>query len=175
MNPIRDLTNQRFGRLTAIQPTKNRSKSGNVIWLCKCDCGNFSEVANKSLLSGLTKSCGCLRRKRTIERNLKHGDASRGTKPRLYNIWTDMKARCLSLNLPQYKYYGKRGITICEQWKNNYLAFKWWAMSHGYADDLTIDRINHKGNYEPNNCQWLTRSENSIKANKERKKGKNHV
>jgi len=79
-----------------------------------------------------------------------------------------MKARCLQLNFNRYKYYGGRGIKVCDKWLNNYLAFKAWALSHGYKNNLTIDRIKNDGNYTPINCQWITRSENTRKANTEK-------
>lgn len=77
---------------------------------------------------------------------------------RLYRCWTDMKGRCLNKNNVNYKYYGERGITVCEEWKNDFMAFYTWAMENGYSDNLTIDRIDNDGNYEPNNCRWTTKS-----------------
>lgn len=170
MAKLKDLTNQRFGRLMAICPMEKRSKSRNVIWLCRCGCGKLTTVVSGNLLTGNIKSCGCLRREKMGELSIRHGDTANGKMPRLYVIWGEMKYRCLNPNNKSYKYYGKKGISVCEEWKNSYLAFKWWAIFHGYASDLTIDRINHKGNYEPINCQWITRSENTKKAYKDRRK-----
>lgn len=174
MNKLKDLTYQRFGRLEAICPTEKR-KSGNVVWLCRCDCGNLIEIMSPSLILERTKSCGCLRKEKSKKRitklNFIHGDAITGKKARLYNIWNHMKKRCLDLNAYEYKYYGERGISVCEEWIKNYQAFKFWALLNGYADNLTIDRIDNDGNYEPLNCQWITRSENSKKPKHKIKKG----
>lgn len=168
---IKDLTGQRFERLFVIKPTDQR-KSGCIVWLCRCDCGNLIYTTTNHLTMGDTKSCGCLNREkaseRTIRRNYKHGEGqTRGSVIRLYRIWLNMKSRCLNSNVPSYRFYGKKGISVCFEW-HEYLPFKTWALTNGYANNLTIDRINHKGNYEPDNCQWITASENSKKSNTER-------
>ena len=80
------------------------------------------------------------------------------SKTRLYRIWIDRKSRCLNPNSCNYRHYGERGISICEEWVNDYKAFKNWALANGYSDSLTIDRINNDGNYEPSNCRWATKS-----------------
>ena len=100
--------------------------------------------------------------------NLKHGDAIRGKRVALYKVFAGIKQRCLNPNCKAYKYYGGKGITICDEWLKSYQAFKFWALLSGYKEGLTIDRINHKGNYEPANCQWITQSDNARKVNKER-------
>lgn len=89
---------------------------------------------------------------------------------RLYNIWRTMKSRCFNPNNPQYKNYGGRGITVCKAWDNSFEVFEKWALSHGYTDNLTIDRIDNNGNYTARNCQWITRSENSSKRKEDNKK-----
>lgn len=95
----------------------------------------------------------------------KHGES----KIRLYRTWQQMKTRCYDSKSQGYKYCGGRGIKVCPEWKNNYIAFRDFALSHGYKDNLTIDRKDNNGNYEPSNCQFITRAENVAKANKSRK------
>jgi len=165
---IKDLTGKKFNRLTVLEPTKKRSHSGVVIWKCQCDCGNIAEVRSDNLTGGRTQSCGCLVSDLTAKHNHQntiHGDSHSS---RIYRIWASMKSRCLNPNDYHYQYYGKRGIIVCNAWKNDYLAFKKWALANGYKPGLTIDRINNDGNYEPDNCQFLTRSENTRKAMRHR-------
>lgn len=95
--------------------------------------------------------------------NLKHGDNDKGKRARLWRIWRNMKTRCYNVNIRQYKNYGGRGISVCHEW-HEYIPFRTWALANGYADNLTIDRIENNGNYCPDNCQFITRSENSKKA-----------
>ena len=151
---MNDLTGQKFGRLTVICDSQER-KWGQVVWNCLCDCGNQTRVASKDLKRGDTKSCGCLKK----EALKTHG----GTYIRLYRRWGYIKERCNNPRHSNYKYYGKKGISICKEWLNSFVSFRNWALASGYQDNLTIDRIDNKGNYEPSNCQWLTRSENSSK------------
>lgn len=159
---IINLTNKTFGRLTVIKDSGKRDY-GSVVWLCICSCGNKTEVRGESLRTGVTKSCGCLRKELTVSRFIKHGDGSTIIINKLYKIWNGIKNRCNNPNSKRYHRYGGRGIKVCNEWFNNYSAFKLWAISSGYCEGLTIDRIDNGGNYEPSNCQWLTRSENSKK------------
>lgn len=86
------------------------------------------------------------------------------SKTRLYRIWAGMKARCNNPDHPSFKYYGAKNIRVCNEWENDFLLFRDWALSHGYEDNLTIDRIDPNGNYEPDNCQWLTLNENAART-----------
>lgn len=129
----------------------------NSFYLCECSCERHTKkvIARHSLVSGNSKSCGCLSSEKSSERAGTH----RMSGTRIHNIWKSMKERCYNPNHDQYKDYGGRGIIICDEWKNNFLNFYNWGVNNGYQDDLTIDRINNDGIYEPNNCRWSTRKE----------------
>lgn len=149
MGKFEDLSGQKFGLLTVKERVKN-SSSGSVRWKCLCECGNYVVCLAYNLKDGHTRSCGCLHKKGT---RTTHG--MRHT--RLYGIWTDMKSRCDNPNMKRYFDYGGRGITICDEWHNSFESFRDWAMANGYRDDLSIDRVDVNGNYEPSNCRWIPR------------------
>lgn len=150
MGKTKDITGQRFGRLTVTEFCGRDSK-GRMLWKCRCDCGTEKVVLANKLLTGRTKSCGCLRNELSKERMTRHG--MYGT--RLYHIWANMIQRCSNPKNISYQYYGGKGIIVCEEWKR-FPTFAKWALANGYNDNLSIDRKNSDGNYEPGNCRWAT-------------------
>lgn len=163
MDRYKDLTGQKFGRLTALHRLHNYHKKGTY-WLCVCECGNLKEINIKDLRKGNTKSCGCLKRDKLLKFHkglITHGKSN----TRLYRIWKAMKQRCYKKYSNSYKYYGERGIKICDDWLNDNTTFFDWAMKNGYNDTLTIDRIDVNGNYSPDNCRWVTMEQQNKNRN----------
>lgn len=151
---------QKFGRLTIISlhhissKFDGKRKRVRYYYLCKCECGK-EKVILKDNLGRLTNSCGCISKQLAKKRLLKHGLGN----IRLYDIWKSMKQRCFYENSISYRNYGGRGITVCDEWKQDFISFYKWATSNGYQDNLTIDRINLDGDYEPSNCRFITMKE----------------
>jgi len=155
---LNDLSGKRFGRLTVISRAEDIVYSTgrrHVVWNCVCDCGNVKKVRAMNLSNHHVASCGCYRDETRRKVHKKHGKCEH----RLYTTWTNIKQRCYNENSDDYNNYGGRGIGVCGEWLNSFEDFYNWAMSSGYADNLTIDRIDVNGNYCADNCRWVSRYE----------------
>lgn len=173
-----DFTGRKIGRLTVVKRVDDTfDKSGRryVTWECICDCGNVTYTTTNNL-RGKTTSCGCYLKEVAGQQTHKHGYR----KTRLYRIYNNMKQRCNNPNIAEYKNYGGRGIKVCAEWNapDGLAAFAKWALSNGYKPNLTIERINVNGNYEPSNCTWIPQSEqakNTTKNVRIEYKGKTYI
>jgi len=165
MKKIEVSKGQRYGRLTVISelPKPINRRTFN----CKCDCGNITTKTLRVMRSKGVSSCGCFNTEFNSERTELRTENYGHVGSRIYVIWIGMKKRCYNENSKAYKWYGNKGVKVSNDWKNRFLNFYNWAYENGYKDDLTIDRIDSKGNYEPGNCRWIPLSEqNKMKANR---------
>ena len=158
-NPkIKNLIGQKFGKLYVKEFVG--TENSHALWRCVCKCGNEKVMSSKNLLTNNVKSCGCLKNK-----GYEHGDSVKnGHKERLYKVYKSMIGRCYYPNSPNYKNYGARGITVCDEWLHSYDSFKKWAMENGYDPNskkyqCTLDRIDSDKNYCPENCRWASMKE----------------
>lgn len=148
-----DFTNKRFGKIVCVKPLRvNNHKE--VVWLCKCDCGNFCEKSSGAF-KNISKiaSCGCMKGKKPHMTNLE----LKNYKP-IHECYVNMKTRCYNPNYELYSRYGGRGIKVCDEWKDNFKEFYNWAIN-GWKKGLTLDRINNDDDYKPDNCRWVDRIE----------------
>ena len=141
MGKINDLTNQKFGRLKVVEYYGN-NRHGKALWLCQCDCGKAKVIVGSSLLNKYTLSCGCYNKEYAKKLHSKHNMSY----SKLYKVWQGMKTRCYNPKFIYYCNYGGRGISICDEWLDDFAKFYEWAIANGYKEGLTIDRINNDGN-----------------------------
>lgn len=143
----------RYSLLTVIREVKRKDLHGRFV-LCECDCGNLKEISLRDLKRGNAKSCGCLKKYDTSNNDNFHNKSN----TRIYSIWSDMKSRCFNEKNSRFERYGGRGISTCKEWLEFDNFYK-WSIDNGYNDELTIDRADNNGDYNPKNCKWSTQKE----------------
>ena len=160
MAKFNDLTGKLFGRLTAVERLPPHGKNTASMWACKCECGGTAIVRGTDLVNGHTMSCGCYRK---MQKAMPAGEM------RLHRIWANMKQRCSNPKSKDYQYYGGCGVSVCEEWKDSFEQFFYWAMSNGYKDGLTLERKDCNGNYCPENCEWIQANRQQRNTRRNRK------
>ena len=147
------MISKKFGRWTVFEQAKERDNKRHIMWVCKCDCGTIRKVQGSNLRASLSRSCGCISEEANRKRLATHGMGSTN----IYKIWKGMKSRCYNPNNDSYKYYGGRGIKVCNRW---FESFENFLADMGMpAEEMSIDRIDGDGDYDPSNCKWATHKE----------------
>jgi len=161
MSKSLDLTGNKYGMLTPLYRCENDKSK----WVCRCDCGKIKSISLSNIRSGSSKSCGCKQgRSGASNSSYKHG----GAHTKLHNVWKSMRQRCRNEKCTDYKWYGAKGIDVCQEW-DNFSNFWEWSINNGYKDGLTIERTDSNRGYSPDNCRWITIEE------QQRNKSNNHI
>lgn len=158
-NAAIDETGNKYGRLIVVKKSDRRSGNRCIYWICECECGNKYEVRSDALRGGITRSCGCLISDSTRQRMTVHGHSARGQITSTYRSWQGSIGRCTNPNNPAWEYYGGRGIKVCNSWRESFENFL--ADMGECPEGYSIDRIDNDGNYEPGNCRWASKTQQS--------------